>query len=218
MPTYQLVPSLVKLRSEFNALSPNRDKASDGWIGDARHAASVSDHNPDANGDVHAIDVDVDLKTPGLSMEKVVQFLLARCRSGQERRLKYVIYNRRIWAASGDWRTQDYRGVNPHDHHAHFSGKYDTASETSVASWHLTDLLEDDDMPLNDADKAWISKEIGKQVDDALVRYGRSDGDTTGRVYSRDGLSTTIEQDTKLLREQVAEILKRLTPPVNTQK
>jgi len=143
MPTPYLVPSLAALRAEFNSLAPNRDRSSDGWIGDAAHSSRASDHNPDSKGAVHAIDVDNTGPWPdGLSMERIVQFLLARCRSGQEGRLKYVIYNRRIWSKSNDWVQQAYAGSNPHDHHAHFSGVYTAAAEGNTSSWHLDDLEE----------------------------------------------------------------------------
>ncbi len=63
-----LVPSLARLRTEFNQLNPGRDKASDGWIGDAEHQANpTSDHNPDERGAVHAIDVDNTGPWPALS-------------------------------------------------------------------------------------------------------------------------------------------------------
>jgi hypothetical protein len=136
-----LVPCLVRLRSEFNAVASGRDKSSDGWIGDPAHQANpTSDHNPDGRGLVHAIDVDVDLREPGLSMEKAVQFLLGRCRSGAEKRLRYIIFNRRIWSASNGWRQEAYTGANAHDKHAHFSASYSTSLEASTASWHLEDL------------------------------------------------------------------------------
>nr|WP_221381283.1 hypothetical protein [Actinoplanes polyasparticus] len=171
MASWILVPCLVKLRSEFNAIAPSRDKASDGSVGDAAHQDSQSDHNPDETGnvpirdadrvnEVHAIDVDVNLRVPGLSMEKVVQFLLTRCRSGAEKRLRYIIYNRRIWSASNSWRQQNYTGSNPHDHHAHFSSSYTSAHEASTASWHLEDVP----VALTADDKKWISAEIAKQV------------------------------------------------------
>jgi hypothetical protein len=166
-----LVPCLVKLRSEFTAIAPGRDRSSDGSVGDAAHQGSESDHNPDETGtvpirdadrinEVHAIDVDVDLRMPGLSMEMIVQHLLTRCRSGAEKRLRYIIFNRRIWSAGDNWRQRNYAGANAHDKHAHFSSSYDTKLEASTASWHL----EDTPVALTADDKKWISAEIAKQV------------------------------------------------------
>jgi hypothetical protein len=148
-----LIPCLVRLRAEFDKVAPARDRASDGTIGDAAHRNRVSDHNPDETGavpirdadrtnEVHAIDVDEDLRTAGLSMEGVVQFLLARCRSGAETRLRYIIFNRRIWEASNDWKQETYSGNNPHTEHAHFSGSYVSALEADIRPWRLEDLIE----------------------------------------------------------------------------
>jgi hypothetical protein len=165
-----LVPCLVELRNEFNEIAPGRDKASDGSIGDPAHQNTISDHNPDEIGtvpirdadsrnEVHAIDVDIDLRLPGLSMEEVVQFILKRCRSGAEKRLRYIIYNRRIWSASSDWVQKPYSGANAHDKHAHFSASYDTAREASTASWHLEDLVV-----LTDAEIEKIAKRTKELV------------------------------------------------------
>lgn len=171
MASWILVPSLVTLRSEFNAINPDRDKASDGSVGDAAHADSESDHNPDETGhvpirdadgknEVHAIDVDVNLRVPGLDMEDCVQFILGRCRSGAERRLRYIIYRRRIWSASNGWRQKAYTGSNAHDQHAHFSASYETVHEASTASWHLEDIP----VALTPEDKTWISGKIREIV------------------------------------------------------
>jgi hypothetical protein len=171
MADWILVPCLVALRNEFNRIAPGRDKASDGSIGDTAHAGTVSDHNPDETGsvpirdadkrnEVHAIDVDVDLRVAGLTMEKVVQFLLKRCRSGAEKRLRYIIYNRRIWEASNSWRQRTYTGASPHTEHAHFSASYDTAREAATASWHLEDIP----VALTADDKKWISQQINSAV------------------------------------------------------
>lgn len=193
-----LVPSLVALRSEFNALSPSRDKASDGWIGDAAHAATQSDHNPDSKGAVHAIDVDDDLRLPGVSMERVVQFLVARCRSGQEGRLKYIIYNRRIWSASSGWAQKAYTGANPHDKHAHFSGKYDAASERSRAAYGL---LEEFDMPLTDDDLDKIEARARAGAESVL----RGQISTGGG--SRDGGLTTLLARSDYLANRLPAVL-----------
>jgi len=168
---WKLIPCLVRLRAEFDRVAPGRDRASDGTIGDAAHRHRVSDHNPDETGavpirdadrtnEVHAIDIDTDLRTPGLTMEKVVQFLLTRCRSGAETRLRYIIYNRRVWEASNGWRQRAYTGESPHTEHAHFSASYDTKKEASTASWHLEDIP----VALTADDKKWISDQINAQV------------------------------------------------------
>ncbi|RSM41509.1 hypothetical protein DMB66_55895 [Actinoplanes sp. ATCC 53533] len=84
----------MTLRSEFNALAPRRDKSSDGSIGDTAHSQSSSDHNPDETGntpsedadsinEVHAIDVDKDLRRSGWTMQKAVEIIAtATARAG----------------------------------------------------------------------------------------------------------------------------------------
>jgi hypothetical protein len=162
-----LVACLKELFAEFDRIAPGRDHASDGSIGDTAHQDEVSDHNPDETGsvpihdadhtnEVHAIDVDNTLRVTGLSMETVVQFLLKRCRSGAEKRLRYIIYNRRIWEADNGWRQRAYTGASPHTEHAHFSASYDTKKEASTASWHLEDIP----VALTADDKKWISAQI----------------------------------------------------------
>jgi hypothetical protein len=162
---WELVPCLGQLRTEINRVAPDRDKSSDGTIGDTAHQQNVSDHNDDEIGrvpirdadsrhEVHAYDADVDLRVPGLSMEDVVQHIVARCRSGAEKRLRYLIYNRRIWEASNGWRQRTYSGDNPHDKHAHFSASYETSREADTSSWHLDELIEgSDEMLVKKGDK-----------------------------------------------------------------
>lgn len=176
-----LIPCLVKLRSELNRLAPQRDKSSDGWIGDRPHQARISDHNDDETGrvpvvdadddhEVHAVDLDADLNTPGLTMEMVVQHVVSRCRSGAEKRLRYVIYNRRIWEGPR-WIQRTYAGDNAHIQHAHFSGSYDTKLEASTASWRLEDI----EVALTEADKKWLSAQINtstKAIRDDLANRG----------------------------------------------
>jgi hypothetical protein len=151
-----LVPCLVTLRSEFNALAPDRDKASDGSIGDVAHAQSSSDHNPDETGntptedadsinEVHAIDVDKDLRRAGWTMQKAVEIIVVRHRQGRDDRLQNVIYNRVIWSRSWGWTARRYTGANAHTQHAHFSARYTTAQERDTRPWGLLEA-EDDDM------------------------------------------------------------------------
>lgn len=157
MASWILVPCLVSLRNEFNALAPNRDKASDGSIGDTSHAASSSDHNPDETGttpyedadsinEVHAIDVDSDLRKSGWTMQRAVNVIVDRHRSGADDRLQNVIYNRRIASRSWGWTWRDYTGSSPHTEHAHFSSRYTTSQESNTKAWGLL-AEEEDDMP-----------------------------------------------------------------------
>ncbi|MFC4072515.1 hypothetical protein [Actinoplanes subglobosus] len=181
MATWLLVPCLGQLRTELNRIAPNRDKSSDGTIGDSAHQGRVSDHNDDEVGrvpirdadskhEVHAIDLDTDLREPNLTMEMVVQHVVGRCRSGAEKRLRYVIYNRRIWEASNGWRQRSYSGDSPHTEHAHFSSSYETKLEASTASWHLEDIP----VALTDADKKWLAAQIDKAATSAAERVWKT--------------------------------------------
>jgi hypothetical protein len=177
MAAWVLVPCLVQLRAELDRIAPGRDRTSDGTIGDVAHQQSVSDHNDDEVGrvpirdadskhEVHAYDADADLRTSDLTMEKVVQHILARCRSGAEARLRYIIFNRRIWEASNGWRQRAYTGASPHTEHAHFSSSYETAREASTASWKLEDIP----VALTDADKKWLAAQIDAAATNAAER------------------------------------------------
>jgi hypothetical protein len=140
MADWVLIPCLKALFAEFDRIAPSRDHASDGSIGDTVHQNEVSDHNPDEVGRVPILDVDNTLRESDLTMERVVQFLLGRCRSGAEKRLRYIIYWGRIWSASSGWVQKTYTGASPHTEHAHFSASYETKLEASTASWHLEDI------------------------------------------------------------------------------
>lgn len=132
----KLAASLVNLRAEINARWPKRDKRSDGWIGDAAHAARVSDHNPDSRGIVHAIDVDKDGIDP--------IFVISRCLRDNWP-TKYVIFNRKIWTPANDWRSKTYTGSNPHTGHIHISIKSGVNWES--AKWHWGIATPDPQQP-----------------------------------------------------------------------
>lgn len=162
-----LVPCLVQLRTEFDTVCPARSTASDGWIGDEAHQQTVSDHNDDERGrvpitdadrkrEVHALDVTAVLNQSDLTMRKVVDHLLYRCRVGVETRLRYIIFDGMIWEASNGWRKRAYTGANKHRQHAHFSASYDTRREADTRSW----TLEEIPVSLTDADKKWLDGKI----------------------------------------------------------
>src|SRR4051812_21617920 len=179
MADWVLIPCLKALFAEFDRIAPSRDHASDGSIGDAAHQNEVSDHNPDETGrvpihdadhinEVHAIDVDNTIRESDLTMEKVVQFLLGRCRSGAEKRLRYIIYDRRIWDYRSGWVQKTYTGPSPHTEHAHFSPSYKTKHEYDTSSWHL----EDTPVSLTTADKKFVTDAITAAVTKTLNEIG----------------------------------------------
>jgi hypothetical protein len=112
-----------QLREQFDDTFPDRDRRSDGWIGDLRHSARPSDHNPDpASGMVRAIDVDRDVhksSKPDL-MPDIADQLRLSAKAG-EKRIAYVIFDGRIASARMGWRWRKYTGSNPHNHHCHIS-------------------------------------------------------------------------------------------------
>lgn len=188
MSNWVLIPCLKALFGEFDRIAPSRDRASDGAVGDQRHQDEVSDHNPDETGsvpirdsdrtnEVHAIDVDNNLRQGDLTMEKVVQFLLGRCRSGAEKRLRYIIYNRRIWSASSSWMQKTYTGASAHTEHAHFSASYTAALEANTASWGLVDEFGGNDMLVKKGDNSDEVKFWQVGLADLGYKPGTADGD-----------------------------------------
>ena len=133
---WRLARSLEKLRAQVNEKWPNRSKNSDGSIGDAGHSSRTSDHNPDPSGVVRAIDITHDPKS-GFDSYVFADMLLKK----QDRRIKYIISNRRIGSGPqgpqpGVWRK--YTGTNPHDHHCHISV---VAAGDDTSQWDIDGSL-----------------------------------------------------------------------------
>ncbi|GAA3943497.1 hypothetical protein [Actinoplanes auranticolor] len=232
MASWILVPCLVTLRSEFNALAPGRDKASDGSIGDTAHSQSSSDHNPDETGstpyedadsinEVHAIDVDKDLRRSGWTMLKAVEIIVVRHRQGRDNRLQNVIYNRRIWSRAWGWTARAYTGANAHTQHAHFSARYTTAQERDTRPWGLLEAEDDDMATITQSDfnarmDAWWNARMSPTARDNPQRnalrvapwqqtVGRT-GRTTHDVLFTD-MHTLLRQAAEDNPEQVAQLV-----------
>lgn len=150
---WEVVPNLQELLEQMNKRFPKRDKASDGSIGDTRHQASASSHNPDRTGspeyrdgdskdEVRARDFDKDLKDPGgVTMEHVVQLLVKLARAGRLPHLRYIIFNKRIWHKRDNFVTRTYTGSNKHEGHMHVNSDFTQAADSARGvNWHLTDL------------------------------------------------------------------------------
>jgi hypothetical protein len=121
MPKPRLSKAAEQLRSEINLKYPKRDKRSDGWIGDTAHNARKSDHNPDKQGWVRAIDIDSDLlkgssKESWLLAEQIKTIALKG-----DKRVSYIIHQHRIASPRQNWVWRVYKGANPHVSHLHIS-------------------------------------------------------------------------------------------------
>ena len=117
----RLSKAAIQLREQFDDCHSDRDRASDGWLGDRKHAARKSDHNPDEQGWVRAIDIDRDLSgkpKPDIMPDVADQLrLLAK----SDKRISYLIFDGKIASAKSAWRWRTYTGINKHRHHLHIS-------------------------------------------------------------------------------------------------
>ena len=137
---WRLAKALVRLRGQVDAKWPNRSKNSDGSVGDLSHSARASDHNPDQNGVVKAIDVTHDPKG-GFDAHAFAELLL----KNRDTRIKYIISNRRISSGNDGprpWGWRRYPGSNPHDHHTHISVQPDKAHYDDARDWEIDGLAE----------------------------------------------------------------------------
>ena len=119
-----MTPKLCKagqqLRLQIDDSFCDRDRSSDGWVGDLRHSSRPSDHNPDAKGIVRAVDIDRDLsgkKKPDLMPDLADQIRLC---AKSDKRISYIIFDGKIASAKKSWRWRTYDG-NKHTAHCHIS-------------------------------------------------------------------------------------------------
>jgi hypothetical protein len=134
---WRLAKSLEKLRSQVNAKHPKRSKASDGAIGDEKHASRDSDHNPWVKdgkmGVVTAIDITND-PANGCDAHKLADQL----RTKKDPRIKYVISNGRIFSATQDpWMWRPYSGSNKHVKHMHISVNASKVLFDDTVEWDI---------------------------------------------------------------------------------
>lgn len=119
---YFLAPSLKTFRASVDQEFPDRDKSSDGWLGDAAHAARASEHNPCwlctgyQYGIVRAIDVDIDDNDAGRDLRREILNSVIGHPA-----VWYVISNGIIYSRTYGWEARKYNGPNGHFKHVHIS-------------------------------------------------------------------------------------------------
>lgn len=189
---WRVARSLEALRDQVNAAFPGRDKSNDGTIGDARHQAEKSEHNPDANGVVRAMDISND-PAHGLVVRQLAKALVA----SRDERILYLISNRQIISSSKvPWVWRPYGGINAHEHHMHISvvespALYDDtrpwaavkAMDTSASSPPVVTVLMDDAEARFDRCLPLILAEEGGNDDDPRDSGGRTSRGIIQREY-----------------------------------
>jgi hypothetical protein len=163
--------SLTQLFAEANAEAPDRHKASDGMLGDARHQAengpngpgSGSDHNPwviyGGQGIVRAGDLTND---PVLDLPAAFERLRARAAAGQLPQVTgggYAILAGRITAEDwSGWRA--YKGADPHVSHGHVSVSLTEAQYDLTAPWGLFRSEQPAPTPPPPAPAGWTGPDL----------------------------------------------------------
>jgi len=110
----------VQLRDQVDTWFPDRCvKSPEGWLGDSRHSARKSDHNPDGFGWVRGLDLNSRLE----SSDSLAPYLADQIRvaAKSDPRISYVIFNGRICSKILNWKWRKYKGINPHKRHIHIS-------------------------------------------------------------------------------------------------
>lgn len=126
-----LAPSLMRARAVIDHRWPHRDRTSDGWIGDTAHQGRTSDHNPNSRGIVDAIDVDMFGGPTAVIRAAIVAAGMLHPA------VNYVIFNRRIYQRSDQFRPRVYNGINPHDKHCHYSISQTSRAEQDMTAWYM---------------------------------------------------------------------------------
>ncbi len=206
MGNWRVAKALDALLAQFNAKYPARSKASDGSIGDAAHASRSSDHNPwFGPGIVTARDFTHD-PAHGMDMNRLSAELVAT----RDRRIKYVIWNRRIIdsrAGSNPWKWMPYNGTNPHDHHMHVSVmdnvSCDDPTPWKLASFGAPPAPTPQEEPLSaqfeaDARKRWPAED-------------QLDKDTRGDLHNKQVQLDRIEATVTALTATVDKLITALT-------
>jgi len=105
----------IQLREQIDDAFPDRSRvAPEGWLGDRRHAARVSDHNPDPAYDFNA-DFTPNRQTAYDFADQLR--LLARL----DKRISYIIFDGKIASYKRNYKWRKYTGINPHKNHIHVS-------------------------------------------------------------------------------------------------
>lgn len=138
---WYLDEGLATLRAEWQRAHPGAVVYT---IGDAAHAATVSEHNPEKAGKLPGADAgEVDaadfMRGHGVT-DAHLQGLFDGLVRSRDPRILYVIYNRVIVSSvTAPWTRRPYRGSNPHTDHVHVS--VNDLFDDNESDWHWEALV-----------------------------------------------------------------------------
>lgn len=129
---WKLAPAISALKDAVLAKYPATIRGSDyvGTIGDARHAAGKSEHNPDPHGYVCALDI-------GFTSETLDDAYVRDLLTSPDHRLWYIISDGKIWSRTHNFVPRRYTGPNPHTGHVHVSVRTERSSYMDGRPWRL---------------------------------------------------------------------------------
>lgn len=132
-------------------------------IGDTAHQAEASDHNPDARGIWHAIDIMTltDAAHAGAAAH-ILAWLLSDVTD-----LQYVIHDRIIYGRdeANGWHGSPYTGSDPHTNHIHVSGKHGTTGRDAATGTGYDTAAEAMTPPPLEDDMTTADDILGARVD-----------------------------------------------------
>lgn len=139
---WRVAHSIVHLQNELDARWPKRTTP-DWTIGDADHRSRASDHNPNQNGVVCAIDI----RKGNINLRALADHLASLI--GKHPAIKYVIFDKQI---AGGWTNGEWRDSSGHEDHIHVSvgdgpdgqstGQYDSGEP-----WGIENIGKKKDAP-----------------------------------------------------------------------
>ena len=169
---WKLSKAATQLREQLDDSYPDRSRKSDGTIGDARHSTRKSDHNPDANGWVRAIDLTADLGVGIDETADLVEQIRKYAKKAKRKRIAYIIYNGRISSPILNWKWRKYRGSNQHKVHFHIS--FTTLGDEDGSFFDIPMLGGTDERPETNGRK--LAKDIPSGSSSDLPSGGSGSG------------------------------------------
>lgn len=159
---------------------------SDGAVGDLKHSARKSDHNPNDKDYVTAIDITFDTNPAdgiGVDCNALAKALWDAGR--RDPRIKYLIWNRRITDKTSSSGWKPYHGANAHSHHLHISVSTDSRLYNDAAQWDLSRLdaatpeqtAAETDYVVQAGDSLWKLANENRTTVDALKKLNKLKSD-----------------------------------------